>query len=215
MADNELELDIIDQLDFEPSVNAADIGVVVEDAVVTLSGHVASYREKMIASEIVENVRGVRAVENGITVRPPGGGIASDAEIADRVARVLDWHAAIPAGRLHATVQDGRVTLQGEVEWRYQSETAKKAVGRLAGVIEVIDRIRVKPSVNAAAVAERIRKALLRDAELDASAIHVEVEDGTVTLSGKVRYLGERKCAERAAWAMPGVTNVVDRLSVR
>jgi osmotically-inducible protein OsmY len=144
-----------------------------------------------------------------------GAHVTADDEIAKRVVKTLRWSTSIPADRIHVTVSKGRVTLEGCVEWRYEAEAAERAVGRLTGVTSIGNYIRVKPDVRAEDITERIRKALLRDAELDASAIRVQVEDGTVTLEGTVRHLGERRSAERAAWAAPGVTRVVDRLSVQ
>jgi osmotically-inducible protein OsmY len=208
-------MDIIDELDFEPSIDAADIGVAVDEGIVTLTGHVRSYSEKLTAIDIVESVVGVRAIADEIEVRPMGAHVTADDEIAKRVVKTLRWSTSIPADRIHVTVSKGRVTLEGCVEWRYEAEAAERAVGRLTGVTSIGNYIRVKPDVRAEDITERIRKALLRDAELDASAIRVQVEDGTVTLEGTVRHLGERRSAERAAWAAPGVTRVVDRLSVQ
>lgn len=215
MTDKRLRMDIIDELDFEPSIDAADIGVAVDEGIVTLTGHVRSYSEKLTAIDIVESVVGVRAIADEIEVRPMGAHVTADDEIAKRVVKTLRWSTSIPADRIHVTVSKGRVTLEGCVEWRYEAEAAERAVGRLTGVTSIGNYIRVKPDVRAEDITERIRKALLRDAELDASAIRVQVEDGTVTLEGTVRHLGERRSAERAAWAAPGVTRVVDRLSVQ
>lgn len=215
MTNTELKLDILDQLDFEPSIDAAQIGITVDGGIITLTGKVRSYADKMAAIRIVENVRGVRAIADEIEVRPQESEATSDDVIAKRIADLLTWNTSIPEGQVHVTVSNGRVTLRGEVEWRFQVDRAAEVIGGLRGVTGINNHIHVKPSIRASDVSDRIRKALLRDAELDASAIHVVVEDGTVTLEGHVRYLSERKCAERAAWSMPGVRNVVDRLSVR
>lgn len=215
MTDIQLRQDIIDELEFEPSIDAAEIGVAVDGGVVTLTGHVESYGEKVTAIEIVETVKGVRAIADEIEVRPYGANAMADDEIAKRIVNSFKWNTSVPEDTLHVTVNKGWVTLEGEVSWRYQSDAAAKIVHRLAGVKGVSNFIKVKPAVKATDISDRIRKALLRDAELDASAIHVEVKDGIVTLEGKVRYLGERKSAERAAWAAPGVTNVIDHLAVQ
>lgn len=215
MKDKQLRLDIIDELDFEPSIDAADIGVAVDKGVVTLTGHVRSYSERVTAIDTVEGVRGVRAIADEIEVRPIGEHVMADDEIAKRVLHMLQWHTAVPENKIRLTVKNGRVTLEGEVEWRYQADAARRAVQRMTGVRDVNNHIRVKPTVQAADVTNRIKKAFVRDAELDASNIRVEVSEGTVTLEGHVRYFSERRSAERAAWAVPGVRSVVDHLLVQ
>lgn len=215
MTDKQLRLDILDELDFEPSIDSADIGVAVDDGIVTLTGHVRSFSDKLTATRIVENIRGVRAIADELEVRPVGTHVTADDEIAKRVASTLKWSTSVPEDRVHVTVSRGHVTLEGEVEWGYQAQAAERAIGRLAGIVGISNRLKVKPSVRAADVEDRIRKALLRDAELDAESIRVEVREGRVTLEGKVRYLGERRSAERAAWAVPGVIDVVDRITVK
>jgi osmotically-inducible protein OsmY len=215
MTDKQLRLDIIDELDFEPSIDAADIGVAVDQGVVTLTGHVRSYSDKLTTLDIVENVIGVRAIADEIEVRPIGTHITADDEIAKRIVNTLNWNTSVPEDKVHVTVKKGRVTLEGEVEWRYQSYAAERAISRLTGIIGINNHLKVKPSVKAEDVIDRIKKALMRDAEVDASGIRVAVSNGTVTLEGKVRYLGERRSAERAAWAAPGVINVVDHLAVQ
>lgn len=215
MDDMQLWQDIVDQIDFEPSVDATEINVIVHDGVVTLTGHAPTYRRKVTAVDIVESIRGVRSVKDEIEVRPTGTDSLPDTEIAQRVLQSLEWNTSVPDGTIHAFVQNGRVVLSGEVVWRYQAEAAVRAVQRLGGVTRIEDRIEVRPAVTETDVTDRIRKAFRRDADLEASSITVVVENGTVTLEGQVRFLGDRRCAERAAWAAPGVTNVVDRLTVR
>lgn len=215
MTNERLRQDIIDELDFEPSVDAAQIDVAVDNGIVTLTGPVQVYGEKVEAREIVESVRGVRAVIDEVEVHPTGVHVTADGEIAKRILNTFAWNTSIPDDRVHVAVQSGWVRLDGQVEWRYQADAAARAVHWLSGVVGVDDFISVKASVKAADVSDRIRKALLRDAELDASGTRVTVRDGTVTLEGTVRYLGERKTAERAAWSAPGVSNVVNLLSVQ
>lgn len=214
MTDKQLRLDIIEELDFEPSIEAADIGVAVDQGVVTLTGHARSYSDKITTLDIVEGIIGVRAIADEIEVRPVGMHITADDEVAKRIVNTLKWNTSVPADKVHVTVSKGRVTLEGEVEWRYQADSAERAIRCLTGVTGINNHLKVKPTVKATDVSERIKKALVRDAEVDASGIHIGVRDGTVTLEGKVRYLGERKTAERAAWAAPGVTNVVDHLAI-
>lgn len=214
MGDKELRRDIVEELDYEPSIDAADLGVAVEDGVATLMGHVRSLSEKLTAIEIVESVRGVRAIADEIEVRPVGEDEIADDEIARRIANSLKWNTAVPEAGIHIRVEKGWVTLSGEVDSRHQAEAAENTVHRLGGVTGVTNEIRIVPSVNAADISERIRRTLVRDAEFDASGIRIEVNDGVVTLEGKLHYLGERRAVERAAWAAPGVSKVVDKLTV-
>ena len=186
----------------------------VDGQVVTLTGHVRSFSDKVTIREIVEGIRGVRAIADEIEVRPIGANITADDEIAKRIVNTLKWNSSVPDEKIKTTVTKGWVTLEGQVEWHYQSTAAEQAVRRLVGVTGVNNRLRITPAVKPADVSQRIQKALQRDAELDASAIKVNVDGGKVTLEGRVRYLGERRSAERAAWSAPGVTEVVDHLTV-
>lgn len=214
MGDKELRLDILEELDLEPSFDAADIGVAVDGNVVTLTGHVRSFSDKVTVRDIVERIPGVRAIADDIEVRPIGAHITADDEIAKRIVNTLKWNSSVPDEKITTTVTKGWVTLEGAVEWHYQSTATEQAVRRLVGVTGVNNRIKITPAVKPADVSDRIQKALKRDAELDASAIRVNVAGSRVTLEGRVRYLGERRAAERAAWSAPGVTEVIDHLTV-
>lgn len=214
MTDRQLLLDILDELDFEPGLDAADLVVAVEDGLATLSGLVRNYGEKAVAIEIVETVKGVRAITDAIEVRPEGADVAADDEIARHITNRLRWSSSVSEEGIRVTVSQGRVMLSGAVAWHYQAEAAVGMVRRMRGVTGIANRIEVTPAVTAADMSDRIRKALSRDAELDAGRIRVRVERGTVTLEGNVRSLGERRVAERTAWSAPGVTQVVDRLTV-
>ena len=214
MGDKELRLDILEELDLEPSFDAADIGVAVDGNVVTLTGHVRSFSDKVTVRDIVERIPGVRAIADDIEVRPIGAHITADDKIAKRIVNTLKWNSSVPDEKITTTVTKGWVTLEGDVEWHYQSTATEQAVRRLVGVTGVNNRIKITPAVKPADVSDRIQKALKRDAELDASAIRVNVAGSRVTLEGRVRYLGERRAAERAAWSAPGVTEVIDHLTV-
>ena len=128
MTDKQLRLDIIEELDFEPSIDAAEIGVAVDQGVVTLTGHVRSYSDKITAMDIVENVIGVRAIADEIEVRPIGVHITADDEIAKRIVNMLKWNTSVPEDKVLVTVAKGRVTLEGKVEWRYQADAAVRAI---------------------------------------------------------------------------------------
>lgn len=214
MTDVELRQTVSDALEFEPSINAAHVGVAAKDGVVTLSGHVATYAEKLKAEEVAMGVRGVKAIAEEIEVRPAGTHATADDEIARRVLEVLRWNTTVPDDRVKATVQNGWVTLTGSVEWNYQRESASRALQGLAGVRGVANTIRIAPKASPADLRNRIEQALKRQAELDALGIAVELADGSVTLRGKVHSLSERRVAEQAVWAAPGVREVRDNLSV-
>lgn len=215
MSSATLRQDIIDELDFEPSIDAADIGVSVEDGVVTLTGHVPTYSQKIAVEDVVRRVKGVRAIAQEIEVRPYGTNITADDEIAKRAVNSINWHTAIPAGAVQVKVQKGWVTLTGKVDWQYQKNAAEDAVSKLTGVIGVSNQVALKPRPSSFDVKKRIEDALKRNAELEAKAISVDVlEGGKVRLEGKVHAWSERSAAERAAWSAAGVTTVDDRITV-
>jgi osmotically-inducible protein OsmY len=214
MDDKLLRQNVIDELDFLPNVDAANIGVGVSDGVVTLSGHVSSYAQKLAAEGAVRQVKGVRAIAEEIEVRYPNEKKTGDDQIADRALAIFRWDAQIPGDSIMIRVERGWVTLTGEVSWQYQRVAAEKAVRKLSGVVGVTNEIRVSPKVISQNVRNNILDALKRNAELDANSIMVVVHDDRVTLSGKVRTWRERVVAERAAWSAPGVTAVEDRLEI-
>lgn len=214
MSDESLRQSVLDELEFEPSVNATKIGVTVENGVVTLTGHVGSYAEKIAAERTVQRVKGVRGVAEEIEVRYPSEKKNHDDEIAQRAVQVIDWDATVPSGKVTVKVEKGWVTLSGDVEWQYQRMGAETAVRKLSGVIDVRNLIIVRPRVDAINVKHRIEDALKRNAELEADGIRVAATGGKVTLEGKVRAWHERGVAERAAWAVPGVIAVEDRLTI-
>lgn len=206
-----------EELEWEPSVDASQIGVAaIQSGVVTLTGTVATYAEKVSAERAAKRLSGVRAVANDIEVRPIGSMKRTDTDIAQAVLRALDWDIAVPHEKIKARVDDGWVTLEGEVVLQFQRAAAENAVRRLNGVRGVTNQIRlqVRPSAQPAEVKDRIEAALRRSAEIDARGIQVDAKDSMITLRGKVRTWAERDEAERAAWGAPGVLAVKDELTV-
>jgi osmotically-inducible protein OsmY len=214
MEDKVLRQFIIDDLNFEPSIDSANIGVAVENGVVTLSGHVASYAEKIAAERAVQRVRGVKAIAQEIEVRYPDQAKRSDDEIAQRALNILKWSVQFPADRIQVKVEKGWVTLSGTVPWQYQRLAAESAVRKLSGIRGVTNLIEIKPQVAASDVQRKITDSLKRNAEVEADSIRVVVDNDKVILEGKVKTWYERGLAKRAAWSAPGVTMVEDRLTL-
>ena len=213
MDDKTLRLDIIDELDFEPSIDSAGIAVAVVDGVVTLSGHVNSYAEKLAAERTVSRVKGDKAIAMELEVRLSSSPKTSDEEIAKRCLDILKWN-VWTSETMKVKVEHGWVTLSGSVDWAYQRQAAERVVNRLSGVRGVSNLIAIKPALNASHIREKIEKAFLRNAELEADRITVRADQGKVTLEGQVKTWHERQIAEQAAWAAPGVTSVEDRIRV-
>lgn len=214
MNDSTLRQDILDELEFEPSIDANDIGVAVEDGIVTLSGHVPNYSQKQAVERAVARVKGVRGIAEEIEVRYPGGAGMADDEIARRVVNTLKWSTLFPEDRVQVTVQDGWVTLTGRLDWNYQKVGAADAIRDLKGVVGISNMIELAPRVSPDDVKRRIEDALKRNAAVEAGGIRVDVTGNTVTLKGTVKAWSERRIAEQAAWATPGVTTVHDHLTV-
>lgn len=212
--DTQLQESVMKALDWEPSVNAAQIGVTVQQGVVTLAGRVGALREKWMAEKTARHVWGVRAVANDLEVNPDGASARSDTAIATAAVNALGWNSAIPPEHVQVTVRDGWVTLNGTVPWQYQKTAAEKAIEHLYGVKGVSNAIAVKAPVAAADVRQKIEEAFKRSADIDAKRIMVEARNGTVVLEGTVHSLSERDAAEHAVWAAPGVIALDDRLVV-
>jgi osmotically-inducible protein OsmY len=212
--DVQIQGHILDELKWEPSVDAAEIGVTVEDGVVTLTGRVPTYEEKLVAERASQRVAGVRAVANDLEVRPSGTGERTDADIARAAAEALAWCSSVPPGRVKVAVSEGWVTLEGEVDWQYQREFAHDAIRPLLGVRGVINDLRVRPKASATEVKANIEAAFRRSAEVDADKVRVEVLGSKITLGGNVRSWSERQEAERTVWAAPGVSSVENRIAV-
>ncbi|WP_232476365.1 BON domain-containing protein [Flavisphingomonas formosensis] len=213
-SDNEIQRDVMAELEWEPRVSPADIGVAVNDGVVTLSGYVKTYPEKIAAEKAARRVIGVRALAEEIKVRFPSDPKTADHEIAKRILDIFAWDVTIPDKAINVKVEKGWVTLSGTVDWYYQSEGARKAAGKVTGVIGVSNLITVNKLPHASDIKERIMAAFKRQADLDATTVTVETDGATVKLGGKVKAWMERGIAERAAWAAPGVTKVEDNIMI-
>jgi osmotically-inducible protein OsmY len=212
--DAQIQTDVLDELKWEPSVRETDVGISVKNGIVTLSGFVESYAQKFAAERAAERVSGVRAIAEDLEVHLPSSKERNDPDIAKAAASALDWDVEVPNG-LHMKVENGWVTLKGEVAWQFEKRAAERAVRNLMGVRGVTNLIAVKPApVMPFEVTQKIKDALRRSAEADAGRIRVEAHDGRVTLKGTVRSWAEREDAERAAWSAPGVMEVDDRIAV-
>jgi osmotically-inducible protein OsmY len=214
MGDKLIRQSVIDELDFVPSIDAAQIGVAVEKGIVTLPGHVASDIERAAAEKAAQKVRGIRGVVKEIKVRFDGAAPPRDEDLAQRAAQMLDWSATVPRNAVQVMVQNGWVTLSGRVDWQYQKEEAYRSIKRLAGVAGIVNTFEVTPKASATAMRSKIKAALKRNAELEADAIAVTVNDAKVVLEGKVNAWHERRLAENAAWSAPGVRVVEDHLTL-
>ena len=215
MNDKELRQLVMDELEFEPSIDSAGIGVCAEHGVVTLSGHVPSYTQKLAAERAAWRVKGVKAIAQEIEVRLPGDARTNDDEIAQRALNSLAWSSAVPRDAVRVRVADGWVTLSGQVDWNYQRAAAESEVRKLTGLVGVINDITLKPAAQMVDVKQKILDALKRHAELEARDIRVEIrEGGTVRLEGGVDNWDERQAVERAVWSAAGVHAIDDRLHI-
>lgn len=212
--DSQLQRDVLAELEWEPSVDHADIGVSVVDGVVTLNGYVKSYAEKVAAERAVRRVAGVGAIAEELRVRFASDPKTADHEIARRILDMLHWSVLVPDQRVKVKVEHGWVTLTGEVDWHYQSDEARRITSGINGVTGVSNNIVVARQVAPADVRKRIQDAFERQANLDAAAVTISVDGSKVTLAGKVRAPYERRAAEQAAWSARGVTQVDDRIVV-
>ena len=212
--DTQLQRDVMDELEFEPSVDASNIGVSAKDGIVTLTGKVSNYAEKYAASEAAERVIGVKAVTDELTVDLPSFHKRDDHDVAQAALNALEWDVSVPKDAIKVKVDQGWITLEGKVDYKFQQTAAEDAVQNLTGVTGVSNLISIKSATAPSDVKLKIENALKRAAELDGEDINVEVDGHKVTLKGYVNSWAERDEAERAAWSAPGVWDVDDQLEI-
>lgn len=210
--DSQLQHDVLEELKWEPKVDHSQIGVAAKDGVVTLSGLVPSYAQKVAAEKAARRVSGVKAIAEELEVRFAFDPKTSDSEIAGRIVDILEWDVTMPGDRVTVKVEHGWVTLTGAVDWNFEKKGAFDAASRINGVKGVTNLIEVRAKPTSQDVRERIVSAFKRSSDLDADAIKVAVLGSTVKLSGRVHGWNERKVAENAAWSAPGVTKVEDEI---
>jgi len=213
-SDFDIKRDVEDELRSDPDIDPTDIAVAVKDGVVALTGFVRSFRQKRKAEEDVKRVAGVIGVANNIEVRLPLIHRRPDPDIARDAIEEIKRDLPFSWEKIRVTVSDGWVTLDGEVEWHFQRESAEEAVWRVRGIKGVVNNIEVRPYVPPVEIKRKIEEALRRAAELDASRITVEANGSEVILRGTVRSWAEREEAEQAAWRAPGVTKVDNRIRI-
>jgi osmotically-inducible protein OsmY len=210
----ELQKKVLEAMDWEPSLDATRIGIAASGGVVTLTGQVPSYADRLAAERVVKRIVGVKGLANDLDVRLPGDARRTDTDLATAAVKALEWDVQVPHQLVKPRVADGWITLEGQVEWQFQREAAERAVRHLLGVRGVSNQIILTAKVTPTDLKNRIEAALKRNAELEARKIRVETKGGTVVLDGFVHSWSERDEAERAVWAAPGVMAVEDHLAV-
>jgi osmotically-inducible protein OsmY len=213
-SDAELRRDVIDQLESNPRFHGGEVGVVVQEGIVTLTGDVPTLAHKRRVEHAVQEVRGVRAVASELAAVSPHTHAGDDREIARAASSALLWDPNVPHEGIHVTVSRGVVTLEGDVDWPFQRDNAVRAVANLTGVERVDNRLHLKDRVVKRDVRQGIESALQRNASVTARRIRVEIVDNRATLTGTVHSVAEKHAAERAAWGVPGVVGVENRLLV-
>ena len=214
-SDAQIKQDVLDELVFQPNIDETQIGVIVEDGIVTLTGFVNDYPKKIAAERAAKNIAGVKAVAEDIEVKYGDEYKKTDKEIAKAAVTALEWSASVPKEKVMVKVENGYIYLTGELPWAYQKKAAKRTVQNLLGVKGVINSIKIEQKVKTKKVKEEIKKAYERSADIDADKINVEVEGHIVKLTGTVSSVKEKEDAEKAAFLALGVLEVKNELKVR
>lgn len=215
MNDRDLKQQIEDELSFDPQVNSAHIGVVVDKGVATITGHVSDYAEKLAADAAVRRIKGVRAMAEELEVRVPNHKKAADDEIAIRVADIFAWDTAVPKDDIKVTVHNGWVYLDGEVDWQYQRQEAQDQIAKLSGLVGVVNNLVIRNRPRLPDIRRHIENAFERNAIIDADLLRISLGDnGQVKLEGTVHSWNERAAAEKAVWSVSGVTRLESNLRI-
>ena len=212
--DAELKKDVLTELAWDPLVPEARVGVTVNEGVVTLTGHLDTYAEKIAAKRAIERVSGVKAIAVELDVIPLGVHQRSDTEIATAAEHALSWNTSVPQDRVKVIVEKGWVTLSGELDWNFQRRAVERMIRPLKGVVGIIDNIRLKALPVPVNLSNRIQDALTRQAVREAKRIEISMDGSVVTLRGHVHSWAERSAAEGATWSAPGVSRVINQLTI-
>ncbi len=213
-SDSELKRDVLNEMLWDPLVPEARVGVAVKEGVVTLTGHLDSYAEKIATKRAADRVSGVGAIAVELDVIPAGIHKRSDTEIASAIEHALGWSTSVPPNRVKATVEKGWVTLKGELDWHFQRRAVEHIIRPLKGVVGITDNIHLKELAVPANLTQRIQDALTRQVTREAKRIEISVDGSIVTLHGKVHSWAEKNAAEGATWSAPGVTRVNNELVI-
>lgn len=213
-ANSDLQEKVTEELMWDPCVDATHIGVTAKDGIVTLTGYVSSYFEKKKCERVAKRVASVKAVVDELDLKLPGLAQRNDLDIAESAVGALKLNVLIPKDRVQVTVDSGWVVLEGEVDWQYQRNAAEEALRPMLGVKGITNKIHVKPAARASDIKSKIQSALVRNAQIDSNNITVETDGGTAILHGHVRSWAEKEQAEAAAWSAPGITKVINEVSI-
>ena len=212
--DADLKNDVLTELTWDPLVPEAKVGVAVSEGVVTLTGHLDTYAEKIATQRAVERVSGVKAIALEMEVVPQGIHKRSDTEIAMAIEHALGWNSSVPKDRVKVAVEKGWVTLSGELDWNFQRRAVERMLRPLKGVVGITDNITLKALPMPVNLATRIQDALVRQASREARRIDISMDGSVVTLRGRVHSWAEKNAAEGATWSAPGVSRVNNELTV-